>query len=65
MEFWRSMGWRREFLLVCCLLIGETGRCFQTRKKEQKRNPENYVKGSNIANHAWSNNPLLILKMHA
>jgi len=33
--------------------IGETGRCFQTRKKEHKRNLKNHAKGSNIANHAW------------
>ena len=39
--------------------VGETGRCFQTRKKEHKRNLKNYAKGSNIANHAWSNNHLI------
>ena len=39
--------------------IGETGRCFQTRKKEHKRNLKNYAKGSNIANHAWSDNHLI------
>ena len=32
--------------------IGETGRCFQTRKKEHQRNLKNYAKGSNFANHA-------------
>ena len=36
--------------------IGETGRCFQTRKKEHQRNLKNYTKGSNVANHAWQNN---------
>ena len=36
--------------------IGETGRCFQTRKKEHQRNLKNYAKGSNVANHAWKNN---------
>ena len=35
--------------------IGETGRCFQTRKKEHQRNLKNYAKGSNVANHAWQN----------
>jgi len=39
--------------------IGETGRCFQTRNKEHKRNLKNYAKCSNIANHAWSNNHLI------
>lgn len=36
--------------------IGETGRCFQTRKKEHQRNLKNYSNGSNVANHAWQNN---------
>ena len=36
--------------------IGETGRCFQTRKKEHQRNLKNYSSGSNVANHAWQNN---------
>ena len=36
--------------------IGETGRCFQTRKKEHKRNLKNLSSGSNVANHAWKNN---------
>ena len=35
--------------------IGETGRCFQTRKKENIRNTKTYKKGSNIAIHAWLN----------
>jgi len=39
--------------------IGETGRCFQTRKEEHKRNLKNYAKGSNIASHALSNNRLI------
>ena len=36
--------------------VGETGRSFETRKKEHIRNVKNYKKGSNIANHAWENN---------
>ena len=36
--------------------IGETGRCFQTRKKEHQRNLKNCTKGSNVANQAWQNN---------
>ena len=36
--------------------IGETGRCFQTRKNEHQRNLKNYAKGSNVANHVWQNN---------
>ncbi|XP_068691539.1 uncharacterized protein [Montipora foliosa] len=35
--------------------IGETGRCFLTRKKEHQRNLKNFAKGSNIASHAWKN----------
>ena len=35
--------------------IGETGRCFQTRKKEHIRNTKTYKKGSNIATRAWLN----------
>ena len=35
--------------------IGETERCFLTRKKEHQRNLKNCAKGSNIANHAWKN----------
>ena len=36
--------------------IGETGRAFNTRKKEHFRNTKIAAKGSKIANHAWSNN---------
>ena len=36
--------------------IGETGRAFNTRKKEHLRNTKTTAKGSRIANHAWSNN---------
>ena len=36
--------------------VGETGRCFETRKKEHMRNVESYARGSNIAKHAWSSN---------
>ena len=35
--------------------IGETGRAFNTRKKEHLRNTKTAAKGSKIANHAWSN----------
>ena len=34
--------------------IGETGRCFETRKKEHVRNVKTCANGSNIAKHAWS-----------
>ena len=34
--------------------IGETGRCFETRKKEHIRNVKTCANGSNIAKHAWS-----------
>ena len=34
--------------------IGETGRVFNTRKKEHIRNVKTAAKGSRIANHAWS-----------
>ena len=34
--------------------IGETGRALETRKKEHKRNVEQYKPGSNIAKHAWT-----------
>ena len=37
------------------LYIGETGRCFETRKKEHVRNVKIYASSSNIAKHAWSN----------
>ena len=36
--------------------VGETGRCFETRKKEHMRNVESYARGSNIAKQAWSSN---------
>ena len=36
--------------------IGETGRTFNTRRKEHKRNVEHNKIGSNIANHAQTNN---------
>ena len=36
--------------------IGETGRAFNTRKKEHLRNTETAAKGSRIANQARSNN---------
>ena len=34
--------------------VGETGRCFETRKKEHMRNVRTYASGSNIAKHAWT-----------
>ena len=36
--------------------IGETGRAFNTRKKEHLRNIKTAANGSRIANHAWSYN---------
>ena len=52
--------------MQCCLktpcntcswsYIGETGRSFNTRKKEHSRNVKMHTKGSNVANHAWSKN---------
>ena len=36
--------------------VGETGRCFETRRKEHMRNVKSYARGSNIAKHAWSAN---------
>ena len=51
------------------LSVGETGRCFETRRKEDMRNVKSYARGSNIAKHAWSanhsidfNNPQVIDK---
>lgn len=34
--------------------IGETGRAFETRKKEHIRNVKKFEASSNIANHAWT-----------
>ena len=34
--------------------VGETGRCFETCKKEHVRNVKTCVNRSNIAKHAWS-----------
>ena len=34
--------------------IGETGRCFETRKKEHIRNVKQNTAGSNIAKHSWT-----------
>ena len=39
--------------------IGQTGRSFTTRKKEHIKNVKNYTKGSNIANHAWTNDHII------
>ena len=41
--------------------IGETERCFKTRRKEHQRNLKNYAKGPNVANHAWQNNHSIVL----
>lgn len=38
------------------LCWSKTSRCFQTRKKEHIRNLKICAKGSNIADHAWTNN---------
>ena len=35
--------------------IGETGRAFNTRRKEHRRNVANYKAGSTFAKHAWDN----------
>ena len=35
--------------------IGETGRCFETRKNEHIRNVKQNTAGSNIAKHSWAN----------
>jgi hypothetical protein len=35
--------------------IGETGRAYETRKKEHVRNVNSYTDGSNIASHAGKN----------
>ena len=42
--------------------IEETGRAFNTRKKEHPRNTKTAAKGSRIANHAWSNNHVIDFK---
>ena len=34
--------------------IGETGRCFETRKNEHIRNVKQNTVGSNIAKHSWT-----------
>ena len=34
--------------------VGDTGLCFETRKKEDIRNVKTCANGSNIAKHAWS-----------
>ena len=34
--------------------VDETGRCFETRKKEHIRAVKTCANGSNIAKHAWS-----------
>ena len=44
--------------------IGETGRSFQTRKKEHIRNVKNYAQGSNIANHSWKHGHAIDFENH-
>ena len=39
--------------------IGETGRCFETRKKEHIRNVKQKIAGSNIASHSWINDHII------
>ena len=39
--------------------IGETGRCFETRKKEHIRNVKQNIAGSNIASHSWINDHII------
>ena len=34
--------------------IGETGRCFETQKKEYIRNVKRNTAGSNMAKHSWT-----------
>ena len=46
----------RSTIVAMVSYVGETGRCFKTRRKEHQRNLKNYTSGSNIANHAWENN---------
>ena len=37
--------------------VGETARCFETRKKEHMRNAKSYARDSKIiAKHSWSSN---------
>ena len=42
--------------------VGETGKAFNTRKKEHRRNVKTLAKGSRIANHVWSNNHAIDFK---
>ena len=51
---------RKKLMLFTCTdcswsYVGETGRSFETRKKEHLRNVKNFAKNSNIATHAWNN----------
>ena len=39
--------------------IGETGRCFETRKNEHIRNVKQNTGGSNIAKHSWTNGHII------
>ena len=47
-----SIGWGAALSYT----VGETGRCFETRRKEHMRNVKSCARGSNIAKHAWSSN---------
>ena len=44
------------------LYVGETGRSFQTRKKEHIWNVKNCKKGSNISKHAWGYDHIIDLE---
>ena len=39
--------------------IGETGSCFETRKKEHIRNVKQNIAGSNKASHSWINDHII------
>ena len=39
--------------------IGETGSCFETRKKEHIRNVKQNIASSNIASHSWINDHII------
>ena len=61
----------RRWIVICMTLcwlpmelhVGETGRCFKTRKKEHMRNVKSFARGSNIAKHAWSSNHSIDFKI--
>ena len=55
-EWWTNVVYNIPCLDCSWSYIGETGRSFETQKKEHIWNVKNYKKGSNIANHTWGNN---------